>query len=140
MVDLLLTQLGITIEVLECVVDDREDLLAISLLENLIAGELLDMQIISLLYHLGNLGVFLWHFIWHIHLIFDIVVVLFPTTHFLHVLRIIRIVVYCGLRTELVESPSEHTLGIHICESKRAYNFFHAMLPTPFLNGGKKGL
>ena len=97
MVDLLLTKFGISVKILKCIINNRKDLLTISLLEDLIAGELLDMQVVALLYHLGYLGIFLRHFLRHIHLIFHIVVVLLPTAKLLHVLRIIGIVVYSGL-------------------------------------------
>ena len=139
MVDLLLTQLRISVEILECVIDDREYLLSISFLEHLVASKLLDMEIISLLYHTGNLGIFLWHLIRHIHLVFHIIVVLLPTSKLLHVLGIVGIIIYGGLSAKLVESPCKHTLGVHIRESKRPYSLLHTVLPTPILYSGKKG-
>ena len=55
-------------------------------------------------------------------------------------LRIVWIVVYGGLCTELVKSPCEHSLRIHIGKPKRSDDFFHTLFPAPCLNGRKQSL
>ena len=96
------------------------------------------MQVIAFFYHLGNLGVFLRHFIGHIHLIFHIVVVLLPSAKLFYMLGIIRIIIYCSLSAELVKSPGKHTFGVHIGKAQRTYHLLHTMLPAPLFHGIKQ--
>ena len=53
---------------------------------------------------------------------------LLPATKFLHVLWIIIVVVNGCHCTELIKAPCQHTLWVHICETKWTYNRGHALL------------
>ena len=57
----------------------------------------------------------------------------------LDVIHVIRVVVYRGLRTQLVITLDEHTFGIHIGKSKRAVQCIHTFGASPIFYGTEKG-
>ena len=48
--------------------------------------------------------------------------------------HIVVVVVYCHHGANLVVSLIKHSLGVHVCESERPLNFFHAALFSPFFH------
>ncbi len=102
---LLLRKFRIAIEILVGIVDEIENLLSHSALENILLGKLADMQIVTFLYHHRNLGVLLRHLIRHHDLELHVLVIYLKTLQGLDVLRIVRVIVDGRHGTELVEIP-----------------------------------
>ena len=98
------------------------------------------MQIVTLLDHHRNLGVLLRHLIRHHDLELHILVIYLETLQGLDVLRIVREIVDGWHGSELVESPDEHSLRVHIGKSKRTYHILHAFLAAIFLHSIQKCL
>ena len=140
LVYLLLREFGISIEILVGIVDEIKDFLTHSALEDILLGKLAHMQIISFLNHHRNLGVLLRHLIRHHNLELHVFVIHLETLQSLDVLRIVSVIVDGRHGAELVESPDEHTLRVHIGKSKRTYHILHAFLAAIFLNGIQKSL
>lgn len=127
LVYLLLRELGVAIEVFVSGIDQFENLLTITALENIFLGKLAHMQIVSFLYHGSNLGVFLGHGIRHDELVLYVLVVDLVAIESLYMLGIIGIVVDGGHGAQLVESPGKHAFRIHISKAKRTYHIVHSL-------------
>ena len=99
------------------------------------------MQIISFHHHLSYLAELLGHtFLRNDEFVFHIVVVLDPSAHLLHVLRIVRIVVDGGHGAQLVETFNQHTFRVHVRETQWTDHLRHTFLTPPLLNGIKQRL
>ena len=88
------------------------------------------MQIVTFLNHHRNLSVLLRHLIRHHNLELHVFVVHLETLQSLDVLRIVSVIIDGRHGAELVESPDEHTLRVHIGKSKRTYHILHTFLFT----------
>ncbi len=53
--------------------------------------------------------------------------------------RIVWIIVYCGLCSELVEAVDEHSLRVKVGETERSHYFCHAFASAPLLDGVEQG-
>ena len=135
LVNLLVRQLVVAIEILEGLVDELEDALAVAALEDIALLQFLDAQVVAFLNHLGNLAHLLRNLVGHEYLVFHVVVVLHVSRHCLHVLGVVLVVVDGGHGSQLVESPDEHALGVHVGESKWPHHGVHALLSSVVLNG-----
>ena len=126
------------IEVLVCVVDEIEDLITIAFTD-ILPRKLFHMEVIPVSDHSGNLGVLLRHLFRHPNIVFHVVGVFLPSSHLLHVARIVVIVVDGRHRSELVEAHDEHTLRVHIGKAKRSYYLRHALSAAIILHSAEKG-
>ena len=101
--------------------------MTISVLKDLTSCHCSHMKIIAFFNHLSHFHILFWHFFRHNELIFYIIIVLFPAAKFLHVARIIRVVIEGCHSSELVKTICQHSLWVHISKPKRPNDVVHTM-------------
>lgn len=119
------------VEILVGFVDDVENLLAHTSLNQFVLGKLAHVQIVAALDELGCLGKFRRSYLRHLDAVLQPVVVLLEELQSIHVLGIIRVIVVDVHGRFLVESFDEHSFTVHIGKAKWSYQFFHATLSAP---------
>ena len=141
LVYLFLRHLRVAVEVTEGLVDNLEDTMTIFLrTEDVLFGQLPDVQVVALHGQLCHA----FHLFGHAalrykDLILNVVVIFLVALHLLHQTGIVFIIIQGSHGAELVETVSQHTLWIHICEAQRTDDFLHALLLTVFLYGIQQG-
>ena len=98
------------------------------------------MQIVALLYHRRYLGILLWYRLWHHHLKFHVFIVHLVALQCLDVLWIVRIIVDGRHSAQLVESPGEHSLWVHVGEAQWPHHILHALSLAIVFYGLHQGL
>ena len=135
LLNLSLRQFREAVKVFESVVDEAENLLAHSALENLLFRQRANLQIVAFHNHFRDFHHLFRHLLGHENLEFHVVVVLLPTAEFLDVFGVVGVVVDGCHRAEFVETEREHSLGVEIGESERTDDFFHPFLTSKIGHG-----
>ena len=136
---LLLRKLLEIIEILISLVHDFEHLPAHSSRSQFAAGELMNMQIISALYHLGSLGKLSRRHFRNPDAVLQPVVILLIERKTLQMRLVIRIIVIDIHRRLPVEALDEQAFTVHIRKSERTYAFVHSLALAPVFYRAQQG-
>ena len=119
-----------TVKVAVCLVHEFENCLAVVGGYFLARSIFFYGQLIFASHNLGNALVLLGHGIGHGDTVLYPVGVL-AKAETLHVLHVVRIVVYRGLCAHFIEALDKHSLGVHVGESHGANHLFEAACASP---------
>ena len=132
--DLRVGQFRIAIQLLKRGVDNLEHTPPLALVQQLVTGELVHVNVVALLNHLANLRKLWRNHLGHFDAKLHVVVVLFKARHVLHVAHVIGEIIIDIHRGEAVETLNHHAFAIHIGEPQRANDGIHAALAPPCLH------
>ena len=107
-------------------VDNLEKFACIAVTD-ILARHLLNMKIIAFLYHFGKLGKLFRRFVGHGQVVFNVVVVLFPTVLLPHVSRIIFIIVNGLHGAQSVKTHGKHAFWVEVGKTQRAHDSGHTL-------------